>query len=82
VGLIEDHKVVPKQIPAGAVVLGIRRTIEDEKKEGVVCVDHIRGDEALARLLVKTARVAAATLGRANVRLGTDLGPHAAVGFD
>ena len=44
--------------------------------------EDIRGEEALAGLLVKTAGIVAAALGGAEVLLAADLGPDLGIGLD
>ena len=55
---------------------------EQHEEQGVVHHDHVRGEKAFARLLVKTARVLATGFLRAEVRFAANLGPDFRIGLD
>ena len=80
-GLIENDEIIWKEIATLPFLLFDRRAQEHEE-QSVINDNHIRREEAFARLLEETIRGLAARLGGADVRLTANLRPDFRIGLD
>ena len=78
VSLIENHKVIRKKKPAGAV-LCVFHTIQQREKQGVVEDNHFRIRHAAAQVLIKTSASRGACLRCAQMLLAAHLLPHGGI---
>ena len=80
VGLIENDEIIREKVTTLALLLFLRRA-EKHEEQSVIDDDHIRREQAFARLLEKTIRTLAAGLAGADVRLTANLGPDFRIRF-
>ena len=81
VRFVEYDEVIREQKTALTffLLLGIAKKHEEQS---VIEHDHIRREQFLARLLIKTARILAASFLGADVRFTANLRPHFRIRFD
>src|SRR5439155_13310797 len=81
VRFVENDEIIRKKKPALAFLLCVRRA-EQYEEQRVIEHDHIRGQQTLACLLIKTSRILAAGFLGADVRFTANLHPNFWIGLN